>query len=72
LDIGPTDLLTHYEFAGELPAEILLKDVSQEERLGIASSKYIRIAELLPTFKLIEYGLGIYAKDRKFLQMYDY
>ena len=72
LDVGPTALLTHYEFAGEVTAEILLKDVSREERLGITSRKYILIAELLPTFALIEYCFGIYAKDRELLQMYDY
>jgi|ERR1700722_2652710 len=72
LDIGPNALLTHYEFAGEITAEILLKDVSQEERLGITSNKYILIAELLPTFALIEYCLGIYAKSRNLLKLYDY
>ena len=72
LDIGPTAELTHYKFASEITAEILLKDVSGQERLGVTSSKYIRIAELLPTFALIKYCLRIYAEERKLLRMHDY
>ncbi len=72
LDLGPNALLTHYEFSGEVTAEILLKDVSDEERRGIISKKFILIAELLPAFALIEYCFGIYAKDRNLLKLFDY
>jgi hypothetical protein len=40
LDIGPLANLTHYKFAAELVAEMLLKDVSAEERRTITSSKF--------------------------------
>ena len=70
LDVGPKANLTHYKFAGELTAEILLKDVSAEERKQIsqiASSKFALLTELLPTFNLIEQCLLMYVGDRKLL-----
>lgn len=69
LDIGPLANLTHYKFAGELVAEMLLKDVSVEERRTITSSKFAEIAELVPTFALIEYCFALYAKDRGLLPL---
>lgn len=67
LDVGREANLTHYKFAGELTAEILLKDVSKEERRTISSSKFATIADLLPTFALIEVCLRLYAQDRGLL-----
>jgi hypothetical protein len=67
LDLGPKANLTHYKFAGELTAEILLKDVSKEERRDISSSKFALIADLLPTFTLVERCLMMYAQDRGLL-----
>jgi len=67
LDLGPRANLTHYKFAGELTAEILLKDVSEEERRNIQSGKFALLADLLPTFTLIEHCLIMYAEDRGLL-----
>jgi ribosomal protein S17E len=67
LDIGPRANLTHYKFAGELTAEILLKDVTKEERGTISSSKFATIANLVQTFALIEVCLRMYAQDRRLL-----
>jgi hypothetical protein len=64
LDIGPKANLTHYKFAGELTAEILLKGVSERERQMLESSKFALLAELLPTFGLIELCLIMYSEDR--------
>jgi hypothetical protein len=64
LDVGPRANLTHYKFAAGLTAEMLLKDVSKEERRDISSRKFALIAELLPTFSLIEQCLMMYATDR--------
>jgi hypothetical protein len=66
-DVGLRANLTHYKFATELTAEILLKDVSKEERRDISSSKFALIADLFPTFSLIEQCLMMYAKDRSLL-----
>src|ERR1700730_765499 len=60
LDVGPRANLTHYKFAAGLTAEMLLKDVSKEERRDISSRKFALIAELLPTFSLIEQCLMMY------------
>ena len=67
LDVGPRANLTHYKFAGELTAEILLKGVTKEERREISSSKFATIAELMETFLLIELCLCMYAGDRGLL-----
>ena len=69
LDLGPKGNLTHYKFAGELTAEILLKDVSAEERRQLSSSKFALLTELLPTFNLIEHCLLMYVRDRKLLDL---
>jgi hypothetical protein len=67
LDIGPIAKLTHFKFVGELVAEILLKGVSPEDRRNLVSSRFGELAEVLPTFSIIEYCLVIYAMDRKLL-----
>jgi hypothetical protein len=67
LDLGKIQRHTHYKFAGELTAEILLKGVSEEERRKIESSKWATIADLVPLFALIERCVLIYAQDRKLL-----
>ncbi len=67
LDVGRRANLTHYKFAGELTAEILLKDVTKEERGTISSSKFATIADLVQTFALIEVCLRMYAQDRGLL-----
>lgn len=64
LDIGPTTRLTRYEFAGELVAAMMLKEVSDQERKGLISAKYKLIADILPIFSLIDYCLAMYADDR--------
>jgi hypothetical protein len=69
LDLGPKGNLTHYKFAGELTAEILLKDVSTEERKEMSSIKFALLTELLPTFNLIEQCLLMYVRDRKLLKL---
>ena len=67
LDVGKIARRTHYKFAGELTTEILLKGVTQEERRKIESSKFAIIADMVPTFALIEHCLLMYAEDRKLL-----
>jgi len=67
LDLSRIAKHTHYKFAGELTAAILLKGVSDEEKSKIRSSKWETIAELVPVFALIERCLLIYAQDRKLL-----
>jgi len=67
LDVGQKANLTHYKFAGELTAEILLKDVTEKERRTVSSSKYSTIADLVSVFLLIERCLVIYAQDRRLL-----
>lgn len=67
LDVGQRANLTRYKFAGELTAEILLKDVTSEERGTISSSKFATIADLMQTFALIEVCLLMYAQDRGLL-----
>src|SRR6266404_2451828 len=67
LDLSKTAKHTHYKFAGELTAAILLKGVSDEDKAKIRSSKWETIAELVPVFALIERCLLIYAEDRKLL-----
>jgi hypothetical protein len=67
LDVGKTAEFTHLKFAGEMTAEMLLKDVTKEERADIASSKFAMIGDLLQTFRLIEICLLMYAKDRGLL-----
>jgi hypothetical protein len=67
VDFGPIANLTRYKFADELTAEILLKDVTKEERATTSSSKFATIAELVPTFALIEVCLRMYAQDRGLL-----
>ncbi|MBZ5697726.1 MAG: hypothetical protein LAN18_04190 [Acidobacteriia bacterium] len=71
LDIGPVAHLTHYGFAGELAAEMLLKDVSFDERRTPTSSKFETLAEPIPAFSLIEYCFNIYAMDRRLLPSFD-
>jgi hypothetical protein len=65
LDLGKTADYTHYKFVEELTAELLLKDVSDEERRAIQSSKWAAIADCLPAFPLIERCLLMYVNDRK-------
>ena len=67
LDVGRIAKQTHYKFAGELIAEILLKGVSREERAKIESSKFATIAELTEIFSLIELCVLLYAEDRRLL-----
>lgn len=67
LDLNKIAKHTHYKFAGELVAAILLKGVSDEERSKIKSVKWETIAELVPVFALIERCVLIYAEDRKLL-----
>ncbi len=67
LVLGKTGRNTHYKFAGEVTAAILLKGVSDEERRKITSGKWEIIAELVPVFALIEHCVLIYAKSRKLL-----
>ena len=55
---------THYKFATELTAEILLKDMSPEERRKLDSSKFEAIADLVRIFSLIELCVLIYSLDR--------
>jgi hypothetical protein len=69
LDLGLKANLTHYKFAGELIAEMLLKDVSVEERRKIESSKFALLAELLPMFSLIEHCLIMYSEDRGLVKL---
>jgi hypothetical protein len=67
LDVGRQANHTHYQFADELTAEMLLKDVNREDRRTISSSKYSTIANLFRIFGLIELCFVIYAQDRGLL-----
>ena len=66
-EIGEAANLTHFKFAGEIVAEMLLKDVAEEERREIRSSKFAQLARILPIFILIDYCLALYAMDRGLL-----
>ncbi|MGC1913065.1 MAG: hypothetical protein WA660_14600 [Candidatus Acidiferrales bacterium] len=66
-DVGPRVGSTHYKFASELVAEMLLKDVSPEERATIQSSKFEMIVDGMSGFELIDYFVMIYAMDRGLL-----
>jgi hypothetical protein len=67
LEIGSSAEGTHYKFAGELVSEMLLKDVSREERKHLMSSKFAAIATILPVFSTIDYCFALYAMDRGLL-----
>lgn len=67
LDLSKTAQRTHYKFAAELIAEMLLKGVSESERKQIESSKYEIIADMVAIFSLIEHCVLLYAQDRKLL-----
>src|SRR5713226_2465324 len=67
LDLSKIAKHTHYKFAGELTAAILLKGVNEEERRKVESNKWATIADLVPLFALIERCVLIYAEDRKLL-----
>jgi hypothetical protein len=67
LSVGKIAKHTHYKFVGELIAEILLKDVSLEERQKIESSKFATIAEFVELFALIEHCVLLYVEDRRLL-----
>jgi hypothetical protein len=64
LEAAPTNLNTHFKFAGELIAEILVKGVPPEERTKIYETRLARIAEMFPAFALAERIFTIYAMDR--------
>lgn len=66
-EVGKILKTTHYKFAGEVTAEILLKGVTKEERRKIESSKFAMIADLVPIFSLIDHCLLMYLEDRKLL-----
>ena len=66
-EIGETANLTHFRFAGEIVAEMLLKGISEEERREIRSSKFAQLAKILPAFTLIDYCFALYAMDRGLL-----
>lgn len=68
LEANEPPSVTYYKFAHELAAEILLKDVSAEERETQTSQKYARIREFLPAFKLIEQCVTMYLMDRGFFE----
>jgi len=65
LDVSRTAKHTHYKFAGELIAAILLKGVSDEDKAKIQSGKWETIAQLVPLFALIEHCFVIYGEDRR-------
>lgn len=67
LEIGDTANLTHFKFAGEITAEMLLKDVPEDERKEIRSSKFSQLVRVLPAFTLIDYCFALYAMDRGLL-----
>jgi hypothetical protein len=67
LDLSKIAKHTHYKFAGELTAAILLKGVSDEDKAKVRSGKWETIAELVPVFALIERCVLIYLEDRKLL-----
>lgn len=67
LDLSRTAQRTHYKFAAELIAEMLLKGVSDSERRQIESSKFEIIADMVAIFSLIEHCVLLYAQDRKLL-----
>jgi hypothetical protein len=64
LEISETVIETHYKFVSEFVAEMLLKDVSPDERKNLRSTQFGSIASILPVFSLIELCLGMYAMDR--------
>ncbi|MGC1686993.1 MAG: hypothetical protein WA734_15305 [Candidatus Acidiferrales bacterium] len=65
LEVNAKERLTHFRFAGELVAEMLLEDVPEDDRRKISSSKYAAIADLVEhTFGLMAVALRIYALDR--------
>ena len=64
LEAAPIQLKSHFKFAGEMVAEILVAKVPTEERAAIFESKLARISEMFPAFALCETVFSIYAVDR--------
>ena len=64
LEISPSSF--HLKFAHELTAEILLKDVSAEERHTHTSKKYAEVRRFLPALGIIQQCIAMYLEDRGF------
>jgi hypothetical protein len=65
LEAAPKQLNSHFKFAGELVAEILVAKVPTEQRTAILESKLARISEMFPAFALCEVIFSMYAADRE-------
>ena len=68
-DIGPTAGESHYKFVSEIMDEMLLKDVSAEDRKKIESSKFELMAESLQAVQVVEVAFLMYAIDRRLLKI---
>ena len=67
LETAPQMRHSHFKFAGDLIAQILVRGVPEHERHRVLEEKFIKIAELFPAFALIEYALDFYLLDRGIL-----
>ena len=73
LDIGTLDQpqvrKPFYKFVSEIMDEMLLKDVSAEDRKKIESSKFELMAESLQAVQVVEVAFLMYAIDRRLLKI---
>ena len=67
LEVGRTLKDTHYRFAGELVAEILLAKTPDNQREAALAGQFRTIADLLPVYELTEIVVTMYADARKLI-----
>jgi|SRR6516225_7307294 hypothetical protein len=66
-EIGRIQKNSHFKFAGELVASILVKGTVDKEKAKALGEKMAKIADAFDVFPLIERVLFMYAKDRGLL-----
>ncbi len=67
ISLGPTIVESHYEFAGELVAEILLREIPYESRETYLNEKLGMTAELTSALHAIDIVLLAYVDARKLM-----
>jgi hypothetical protein len=56
---------THYKFAAEIVAEMLVLGVPENERLELVHSQFAKSAQLFPVFALTDQILSMYIRERR-------
>jgi hypothetical protein len=64
MEIGRVLKKSHFKFAGELVASILVKGVAENQKAKVLGEKMEKIADALDAFALVERILFMYAEDR--------